>query len=34
MCPGVLRYDFVYVTEDSFRGNMGQGKDEVEKCGV
>ena len=33
-CLGVLRYEFVYVKADSFRGNMGQGRDEVDKCGV
>ena len=32
--PGVLRYEFVYVKADSFRGNVGQGRDEVSECGV
>ena len=33
-CPIVLRYEFVYVKMDSFKGNIGHGRDKVDKCGV
>ena len=29
LCPGVLRYEFVYVKADSFKGSMGKGRDEM-----
>ena len=32
--PDVLRKEFVYVKADSYRGNMGQGRNEVDKCGM
>ena len=32
--PGVLRYEFVYVKPDSFKGNMGHARDELDECGV
>ena len=34
VCPGVLRYEFVYVKAVSFRGRVGHGRDEVNECGV
>ena len=34
VCTGVLRYEFVYVKADSFRGNVGQGRAEVDECGM
>ena len=32
VCSGLSRYEFVYVKVDSYRGNMGQGRDEVDEC--
>ena len=34
VCRGVLRYELVYVKANSFKGNMGHGRDEVDECGV
>ena len=34
VCPGVLRYEFLNVKADSFVGNVGQRRNEVDECGV